>query len=115
MPDKIVNRNKTDACLSSASDPKGESGNDESQREYDAKKLQHFLKWMCCSKTNFFEKIPFYIRARRRGERKHSVEPLIPSTNTPLFLKRGSAFAQGYGGQGGNKNIPKPTFRLFFS
>ena len=28
-------------------------------------------------------------------------------------MKRGSAFAQGYGGQGGNKNIPKPTFRLF--
>ena len=33
--------------------------------------------------------------------------------NTPLFLKRGSSFAQGCGGQGGNKNIPKPTFRLF--
>ena len=27
-------------------------------------------------------------------------------------MKRGSAFAQGYGGQGGNKNIPEPTFRL---
>ena len=28
-------------------------------------------------------------------------------------MKSGSAFAQGYGGQGGNKNIPKPTFFSF--
>ena len=32
------------------------------------------------------------------------------SQNTPRFGERGSAFAQGCGGQGGNKNIPKPTF-----
>ena len=33
--------------------------------------------------------------------------------NIPLFLKSGSAFAQGCGGQGGGENIPEPTFRLF--
>jgi hypothetical protein len=38
------------------------------------------------------------------------------SSHTPLFLKRRSSFAQGFGGQGGGSgggNIPKPTFRLF--